>query len=105
MKIRMYRIIDTHTKLQPDSYWFSDKTMKFFKTRLPFYGYLKGDITYFITSENDGVRGRKYSIRTMNESGEIDTYGEFYQYSKTEANRILAYDRLCKKIRHLRGNT
>ena len=101
MKRPMHRIVSEYLELRPNGHWFDDSSMRFFKTRLQDYGYLKGNDTYFITSENDGSRGRRFSIRKMDLTGDIDTVGEFYQYTKQEARRILAYNILGWKIKDL----
>lgn len=101
MKVRMYKIVEEYNRLRPQGHWFDESTMRFFKSRLPSYGYIKGDDTYFISSEDDGSRGRRYSIRKMDSTGDIDTVGEFYQYTKREANRELAHNILGWKIKDL----
>lgn len=97
----MHKIINEYETLSSGGHWFATSTMKFFKTRLPDFGYLKGDDTFFITSESDGTRGRRYTIRKMDKTGDIDTVGDFYRYNKTEARRILASEILGVRVKDL----
>lgn len=101
LAIPMYKIKMLHQELKPSSYWFSPDTMRFFKTRLPDFGYLLGDDYYFITTEQNFRGERLASIRKMNSQGEIDTIGEFHSLTRTEARRILAHDILKVKVKDL----
>jgi hypothetical protein len=64
--------------------WFEPDTMRFFGTRIE-SGIING--RYFITSEQqDGDSPRKFSVRSFDEAGKIDTVGEFHGYdTKAEA--------------------
>ena len=49
MKIAMWRIIEEYNNLSNGGHWFDTDTMKFFKCRLPDYGYRKENNVYFIS--------------------------------------------------------
>lgn len=57
--------------------WFEPATMRFFKTRIE-SGILKGK--YFITSEQNPSDARRFTIRTFDDEGGIDTVGEFHAH-------------------------
>jgi hypothetical protein len=66
---------------QSGSYWFSPKTMRFFKCKI------ESEIIhgkYFVTSESNGQE-RKFSARIADEKGNIRTIGTFHNYTKEEA--------------------
>ncbi len=72
---------------QAGQYFFSKETMEFFQS-LVCDGVWDG--RYFITSENDGRRGRRYAIREAREDGSIKTVAStFYKY-KTEQEALTA---------------
>lgn len=54
--------------------WFEPATMRFFGTRIE-SGIIRG--RYFITSEQPPHGSRKFSVRSFDESGDVDTVGEF----------------------------
>lgn len=91
MMIPMHKIIMEHEE-KSNGHWFSKGSMRFFNSRLPNYGYLKGDNVYFISSERfDHKTPRLFTVRVMDRNtGEIDTIGEFNTMTKTEARRELA---------------
>lgn len=67
-------------------HWFDRSTVKFFNTRIE-TGIVHG--CYFITSEAyDDSAARKYTVRSFNAEGEIDTVGEFCQHGSKEEARI-----------------
>lgn len=58
--------------------WFGRGEMRFFGTRI------ESEIIgkrYFITSEQPPHGPRKYSVRSFDEAGNVNTFGEFYAYS------------------------
>lgn len=58
--------------------WFEKSSMRFFGTRIE-SGIING--RYFITSEQqDEGRPRKFSIRTFDDEGSVDTVGEFHSH-------------------------
>jgi hypothetical protein len=72
--------------------WFSPSAMRFFKTKLPQYGYNVGADYYFITSERCSLDGdqRKFTIRKMDAKYQISTVGPFQGFdSRVEAHRAL----------------
>lgn len=97
----MWKIQNEHKTLQPNSYWFSPETMRFFKCRLPDFGYLLGDDYYFITSEKCPQGLKLSSIRKMDSKGNIETIGDFHSLTRTQARRILAHDILKVKVKDL----
>jgi hypothetical protein len=72
-------------------HWFDKATMRFFRTRLPQYGYQgKGGI-YFVSSEQypkmaGGLSERAYSVRKLVGPGDIETIGGFMTYTKHGAH-------------------
>jgi hypothetical protein len=70
--------------------WFSADTMRFFGTRIE-SGIIRGK--YFITSEQPPHDVRKFSVRSFNDEGDIDTIGEFCAYrNKREAIAAIPKD-------------
>ena len=101
MRVPMHKVVMEYEE-KTRGHWFKPETMRFFRSRLPSYGYAHNDSIFFVSSENDGVRGRKYTIREFDSNtGTIETIGEFYQHTKREANRILAHDILKVKVKDL----
>lgn len=79
-------------------YWFSEDTLRFFKSKVPSdYSYLVKN-KYFITSEKSPWDNRKYSIREWKgKTKSVDTVGEFGAYkTKTQAEREL--NKLVKNL-------
>ena len=82
-----YQNIDEIKKrnLETGRYFFSEGAMRFFNSRVS--GELFGeDGSVFITSErNDGMyeppADRRYSVRQIQPDGDIETIGEFQQFS------------------------
>lgn len=67
--------------------WFKPGEMRFFGTRIE-SGIVAGH--YFVTSELAPHGPRKYSVRSFDESGSIDTVGEFNSHrSKADAKAAL----------------
>ena len=95
LKVSMNRVVDLYNEVT-NGYWFSKDTMRFFNSRLPKIAYLKGDKYYFISSEKSFGGDRKYTIRKMDENGNIDTYGAFNQLYRNEARSLLAKILECK---------
>lgn len=70
--------------------WFRPDTMRFFGTRIE-SGIIRQK--YFITSEQPPHDVRKFSVRTFNSEGDVDTVGEFCAYSnKREAIAAIPKD-------------
>jgi len=87
-------------------HWFSSGAKQFFACRLASFGYKitdeQGTRVYFVSSERfldplkrDGYSGgRLYSVRVLDwETGDIDTVGEFQQYTTGKAA-----DRAARKL-------
>ena len=68
-------------------FWFSKQTMSIFKSKV--HGGIIGE-KYFITSECGPSEIRKWSIRTFDEKGDIDTVGDFRVYLTLEEARQAA---------------
>lgn len=103
MKLPMYKLINEYNEIS-GGHWFDKDTMRFFRSRLPDYSYLKGEKAYFITSEQGPCSNneRKYSIRCFDRTtGSIDTIGPFNEMSRQEACRELAHNILNWKIKDL----
>lgn len=64
--------------------WFEPSTMRFFKTRIE-SGILGGK--YFVSSEEGPSGGRRYSVRSFDEKGSVDTVGEFQEHGSAAAAR------------------
>ncbi len=69
-------------------HWFDESTLRFFKSRI---GALKivGEIWLFISSEKSPNGPRGYSVRRMDEKGEISTVGEFMGHTRGSASGAL----------------
>lgn len=78
-------------------YFFSDNTMRFFKSRVSELCWQTGDIKkyqtndiYFITSEKRDNYKRLFTVRKSDKSGDHKTIGEFQQYgSLNEARKAI----------------
>ena len=91
MKQPMHVIQREYYNLNPEGHWFDASSMRFFKCRLPDYGYNKDDSTYFISSEQGPSMPRLYTVRRFDRiSGSIETIGPFNELTRTEARRLLA---------------
>jgi hypothetical protein len=99
LRVAMYKIIN-HYALTNGGHWFNPSTMRAFSCRLPDYGYLKGDLYHFISSEKNFQGERKFTLRTMDLKGNIETLGSFADMTRTEARRFLA-DTLGVKVKDL----
>lgn len=88
-KIPMYRI--RRLNEEAGQFWFSPKTLKFFKSKIPDEAVKKGDSAYFISRETNPSGETAFTIRKANlKSGDIDTEGEFFKYkSRDEAQKEL----------------
>ncbi len=61
------------------NHWFDDGAMQFFKSKIEHWD---GATGMFITSEQDGDRDRKYTIRRANfETGRVKTVGAFQKFN------------------------
>jgi hypothetical protein len=93
MRIGIQTIENEYYKLNPTGHWFSPNTMRFFKSKLADYGYLKGDSAFFISSEKGpfSTDKRRYSVREFNRvTGDIKTVGEFNEMTSYQAKSLLA---------------
>lgn len=68
------------------SFWFEPDTMRFFRSRVGWGGYVHADgRIFFVSSERFvsslGSRPRRFSVRVLDASGSIETVGEFQQYA------------------------
>lgn len=77
-------------------FWFTPDTMRFFSCRLPQVGYRTraGDVLFWSSEKFRDEDPRRYSVRRMLPSGEIQTEGEFCafetsQEARAEIQRIL----------------
>jgi hypothetical protein len=69
--------------------WFEPSSMRFFGSRIE-SGIIRG--RYFITSEQPPHGPRKYSVRSFDAKGSVDTVGEFCDYT-TKADAMAAIPR------------
>lgn len=68
--------------------WFDKGSMRFFNSRIE-SGIIKGK--YFITSEQSPHDSRKFSVRSFDDRGDIDTIGEFCTLAtKADAKAVIA---------------
>lgn len=73
--------------------WFSPRTMRFFKTRLPKFAFrsTSGLHAYFVSSDQDRDYRRRYTVRRCNLlTGRIDTHGDFYSIDNPAHARNVA---------------
>ena len=66
--------------------WFDRASMRFFGTRIE-SGVIRG--RYFITSEQPPTGRRSYSVRKFDDTGDVDTVGEFCEY-RSKADAMIA---------------
>lgn len=91
LRTHFYRVIEEHIEKKPNSNWFKKETMKFFNCTLPTYAYLKVNDLYFITGEKAPFTTKRfYTIRKMDNEGEIHTIGEFNNLTRPKARKQLA---------------
>ena len=69
-------------------HWFDRDTMRFFKCRLPQYGYKGAGGVFFTSSEQRPGGVRLYSVRRLVGPGKIATHGDFNAYTKGVADRM-----------------
>lgn len=69
------------------SHWFDPGSMRFFRSRVGWGGYVHEDGRIFFVSSERFVSstgwspGRKFSVRVMTPDGNVGTVGEFQQYA------------------------
>lgn len=81
---------------QHGSHFFDPDTMRFFRSRVGDKMYPAPDGIYFVTSEQyDASSPRLYTVRFMNEKGDISTIGEFQGYATGKAAA-----REAKRLQH-----
>lgn len=80
-------------------HFFEPATLRFFSSRVGRTVYSGTRGAYFVTSERDTVGGypRRYTVRRADETGRVETVGEFQGYAtcaaaKRAAARIAARD-------------
>lgn len=67
-------------------HWFDEGAMRFFKSRILSEVYPSKNAVFFVSSEDNGQDGRKYTTRKLELStGNIETVGEFYQLTRVRA--------------------
>lgn len=84
IKYNIYSIDDLKKHYQTNSkgHWFDEDIMSFFKSKLSQDLFYSGALIYFISSEKGPDNVRRYSVRSYNpKTSEIDTVGDFQQYS------------------------
>ena len=97
----MHVIIKDYYTLNPEGHWFDTDTMRFFKCRLPDYGYCKDDDYLFLSSECGPTDIRLYTVRKMNRTtGEIENIGPFNELTRAQARKLLA-ETLNYKVKDL----
>ena len=67
----------------PGAHWFDPETLRWFRCRLPQYGYRGPGGTFFVSSEK-GPRytsPRLYTVRQLVGPGEIEDVGGFQRYA------------------------
>lgn len=69
-------------------HWFDEDTLRFFKSRIGALA-IVGKIWLFISSEKDWGRPRGYTIRRMDEKGNISNVGEFMEHTRGSAPSAL----------------
>jgi hypothetical protein len=89
--VPMSDIIDSYNP-GPGRHWFDPSTKRFFRSRLPQYGFKGPGGTFFVSSEqfvgSHGERhARRYTVRQLT-SDSIKTVGEFNVLSKSAANTL-----------------
>lgn len=89
--IPMSEIIDRYNP-GPGRHWFDADTKRFFRSRLPQYGFEGHGGVFFVSSEqfvgSDRVPAkRRYTVRQLAD-GNIKTIGEFNVLSKSGANTL-----------------
>ena len=88
MNILPFRTIRAkYERLKPEGHWFDEGTMRFFKTKLPENGYELASGWYFITRETNPSGISRYSVRRLDDAGDIRTVGEFHSYTSAAAAR------------------
>ena len=94
MKMPMHKVIEIYYKNNPKGHWFSEPTMRFFKSTLADYGYRKSNDIYFITGERFNFDSKRYyTVRRLGDKvgGDINTVGEFNELTRDGARRLLAH--------------
>lgn len=88
---------------EPEAYWFSPDTMRFFRSRLDRTAYVGTGGCYFVTSEqfNDSAP-RLYTVRVWR-GKKIDTVGEFQEYATLTAAREAAKAAAVEPLFHTKG--
>ena len=85
-------------------HWFDTDTMKFFRTRLPAYGYEGVAGVFFTSSEKPPHGKRMHSVRQLVGPGDIDTRGDFCCMTQSRATR-LAQKLASGELKFIPGDT
>lgn len=85
--------------LAAGSHWFDKGSMKFFNCRLmPDIFHAADGRILFVTSEDNGYDGRKFSVRAFDpKNADIDTIGDFNSY-ETKASALKAAKEFASKV-------
>ena len=86
-------LIAAYKQVQPEGHWFDANSMQFFDSRIG-QAHQVGDVWLFVTSEqfhgSEGVsESRKYTVRRMNEDGDISNVGKFQAYTRNTVRAAL----------------
>lgn len=101
MKLPFYKVRQEYSEVSPKGNWFSEGSMKYFKSRMPQYCYKKDEDYFFITSEKLQDNDRKYTVRKFDRtSGNIRTVECFNEMTRSRALILLARI-LGKRVKEL----
>ncbi len=70
-------------------YWFSPDTLAFFESRIPNEIIVAGEGAYFVSRETNPSKVTMWTVRYADESGRVNTVGEFFAHS-TKAEAVKA---------------
>jgi hypothetical protein len=82
--------IEYKNRTHGNGHFFDPDTMRFFRSRIGAVRHKKNsNIIFFVTSEKPPHGDRMFSVRRMEEDGDINTVGEFCSMTSYQANKML----------------
>lgn len=73
---------EAYARAKPGGYWFSPGTLRFFRSRIHSVHRVEGTGQWLFVSSEQGPRGpRAYTVRIMDDDGDIRNLGEFMGYA------------------------
>ena len=92
--LSLVELKQSYKNVRPQGHWFDKETMNFFKSKIHDEIFKVGNKIFFISSEKRFDDKRKYTIRVMDNTGDIESINGFQAYNslvtaRNDLNKIL----------------